>query len=173
MKKFLLFGFLSSGFLLGILLYHLRYHCLELKFAHHPFYGQFAQELKTALRRRGYIFRCPAYFPKTVIYFNQTDFHTPRPEIDKTSPYTKHILFNGDCLQNIDLDYYKQFDAVLNTDELQNAYLAFYNLPTAHFPLKEDKTPACHTPYSNREINIKAISARLDMLIQGINHDIR
>lgn len=171
MKKFLSLGFLIAGVLSGILLYHARYHCLEINFSHHPFYGQFAQELKKNLRKRGYYFRCPAPFPKTIIYFNQTDYNMPKPQIDHTARFSKHILFNGDCIQNIDFNYFKQFDAVLNTNELFNAYLAFYNLPTAHFPLTDDNRPLCRTDYQTKAINLKDITKRLDSLIQGINHD--
>lgn len=171
MKKFLLLGFFGLGILFGILLYHIRYHCLEFNFSHQPFYGQFVQELKGSLRKRGYFFRCPTAFPKTIVYFNQTDYSISKPEINHTAPFSKHILFNGDCIQNIDFHYFKQFDAVLNVDEILNAYLAFYNLPTAHFPLTEDNQPLCRTDYQTKAINLKDITKRLDILIQGINHD--
>lgn len=171
MKKFLSLGFLAVGVLSGILLYHVRYHCLDLKFAHHPFYGQFAQELKGALRKRGYFFRCPVPMPKTIIYFDQTDYNMAKPKIVSAPRFSKHIIFNGDCTQNIDLNDLKQFDAILNTNKTLNAYLAFYNLPTAHFPLNDDNTPLCHTSYQKNTVNIPAIAKRLDMLIQGINHD--
>ena len=171
MKKFLSLGFLIVGVLFGILLYHVRYHCLDFRFAHHPFYGQFAQELNGALRKRGYFFRCPAPFPKTVIYFYQTDYTMAKPKIVTAPHFSKHILFNGDCAQNIDFNYFKQFDAVLNTDEILNAYLSFYNLPTAHFPLNDDHKPLCHTSYQNHNLNLSLITKRLDTLIQGINHD--
>ena len=161
MKKFLSLGFL----------YHVRYHCLDFKFAHHPFYGQFAQELKKTLRERGYFFRCPAPFPKTIVYFNQTDINMAKPEIIPAPRFSKHILFNADCPQNIDLDYLKQFDAVLNTSELLTGYLAFYNLPTAHFPLTDDNRPLCRTPYQDTSLNLLNLAKRLDTLIQGINHD--
>lgn len=171
MRRFLQLGFLCIGILYGLLFYHIRYYCLEFKFFHHPFYGQFVQELKSALHQRGYFMNCPIFFPKTIIYFNQTNETMLKPQITDNSAYTKHIIFNGDCSEDIDFEYFKQYDAVLNSDEYLNAYLAFYNLPTAHFPLREDNKKQCQTTYKTEEIDIKAIAKRLDTLIQGITHE--
>lgn len=161
---------IGSGFLIGHYCYALRWKCVDFVFAHHQFYGIFAQQLRDEMQKHGYMTQCPDILPKTKVYFIQTDYMERKPGVDESTALK--IDFLGDCVRgDMPIDYLHKFDLLLICNKYQNGYLSTFNFRTAHFPLVEPYTKLCNTEFEDHVINIPLLATRLDEIIQGARHE--
>ena len=164
-------GLIGIGLIIGLFLYSLQWKCLDFVYKPYPFYGGFAKELSEAMQRHGYILQCPDMFPKTKMYFLQTEHLNVLPKVDPNPRHLK-IAFLDDCAEiGIDVGYLHQFDMLLVVDEFQNGYLSSFNFRTAHFPLNDENEKFCATNYRKHRIDTPKLAQRLDDIIQGARHE--
>lgn len=165
--------FAGCGVFSGYLIRRQWHYCVELQYKRVPFYGPFAQHLKSEMEKLGYSFTCPAFLPKTSLHFLSTNKNFYMSTFPKRKKFTTYIALVGDCFEAFNFDVLDEYKILLPFNQYQHGYLSQFNYKTAYYPLTENSSNylLCNTDYYNTKIDMAKYAAWLDTIIQGVDYE--
>lgn len=161
--------FCLCGSLCGYFWWHQRHYCLDFQVKDSPFYTVFTQKLQSRMEKLGYSFTCPAFFPRTTLYFIGTQKNVLEDTRPETGLFRTNIAVLGDCSEKLSFEFLDEYHLLLLIHPYHSEYFSQLNFRTAFLPMVADewRTTFCNTDFYQHSINLSRYANWLDKIIQG------